>query len=518
MRLMKIMCVFLVLVLGGCAPLQGAYKKVAVNPTGYPIVDEPITIRVMAPESYGGGNMDDKQMIREYEEKTNIHVEWSFFNDSNIEEMFRRMQVEKEIPDVFLMLELPNMDYYGIDGIFRPVEDLIDKYAPNIKKAMSIDTDSVKMCQAIDGHMYAVPSFYRANSEELRGLTFINKKWLDQLGLAMPQTPEELYTVLKAFYEMDPNGNGVQDEIPLLLDWEYNMTGVNSLFSPWGVGSAFTGNTGNTGPFIIKNDTQVVLSNIQEGYKEAVKYFYQLYKEGLLYNQCFTIGSYMRDQLAEGSAVGMLMSYTRPNEDFVPLLPLKGREQGYTKQIHGIFANNYISASAKYPEAIMRWMDGTADPEQSYLWNCGPLGVNVEKAGGKYRLLPTPDDMSYNQFRTQETYMFPIMGIHSGWIEENTILGEATILRNQYIDAFRPYTKAPYTSFRSTDYLKMKDMEAMRNFSEFITYSKSKEVEFITRGNVDQEWDAHVAKLKELGANYYTALFQDALDSWNETE
>ena len=45
---------------------------------------------------------------------------------------------------------------------------------------------------------------------------WINQTWLDNLGLDVPTTTEELYTVLKAFKENDPNGNGIQDEYPLV--------------------------------------------------------------------------------------------------------------------------------------------------------------------------------------------------------------------------------------------------------------------------------------------------------------
>ena len=44
---------------------------------------------------------------------------------------------------------------------------------------------------------------------------WINKEWLDKLGLAVPTTTDELYNVLKAFKTQDPNGNGKADEIPL---------------------------------------------------------------------------------------------------------------------------------------------------------------------------------------------------------------------------------------------------------------------------------------------------------------
>ena len=44
---------------------------------------------------------------------------------------------------------------------------------------------------------------------------WINKAWLDELGLEMPETTEDLKTVLKAFKENDLNKNGKNDEIPL---------------------------------------------------------------------------------------------------------------------------------------------------------------------------------------------------------------------------------------------------------------------------------------------------------------
>lgn len=45
----------------------------------------------------------------------------------------------------------------------------------------------------------------------------INKTWLDKLSLELPTTFDELETVLKAFKEQDPKGNGKADEIP--MDW-----------------------------------------------------------------------------------------------------------------------------------------------------------------------------------------------------------------------------------------------------------------------------------------------------------
>ena len=44
---------------------------------------------------------------------------------------------------------------------------------------------------------------------------FINKKWLDNLGLKVPETYDDLVKVLQEFKDKDANGNGdASDEIP----------------------------------------------------------------------------------------------------------------------------------------------------------------------------------------------------------------------------------------------------------------------------------------------------------------
>lgn len=495
-----------------CSCSGNDINTITFNPTGYPIVDKPITIRVMAPAWDNVGEFNEKQIIKEYEEKTNIHVEWILFNDSNmIEKLTKELSGEK-IPDVFLMAEMPYMDLYR--DKFRAVEDLIEQYAPNIKKAMTIDPISEKLCTEKDGHMYAVPSFYRSKGEELRGIPFINKKWLDNLGLSVPTTPDELYAALKAFKEKDPNQNGKQDEIPLLLDWEYNMTGIGSMFAPWGVSSAFTGNAGESGPYVVKNDTKVVLSNAENGYKEALKYFHKLYSEGLLHEDAFTIEAYTADALIKEGNVGLFMEYNSINSDYIPLLPLKGSDQGYFKQdTSGIFANNYISANSKYPEAIMRWMDGTADPWQSYLWNAGPLGINVEMVDGKYKKIT---DENGNKLPITESFSFPVMGIYSGWIEENTIFSDGAKKRDDLVDTFIKYTQAPYTSYSAVDFLELYDDALKKDMVKLIRYSTQKEVEFIIRGNIDEGWAAHMEELKKLGAYDILSALQKELDEWNK--
>ena len=58
-----------------------------------------------------------------------------------------------------------------------------------------------------DGHIYSLPK--KLPMRPIVGnQLFINKKWLDNLGLKMPETYDDLVTVLQAFKDKDANGNG----------------------------------------------------------------------------------------------------------------------------------------------------------------------------------------------------------------------------------------------------------------------------------------------------------------------
>ncbi|MFY9280028.1 MAG: hypothetical protein WAO47_10685, partial [Caldicoprobacterales bacterium] len=62
----------------------------------------------------------------------------------------------------------------------------------------------------------------------------IRKDWLDNVGLDVPTTIDELYTALKAFKEQDANGNGDKDdEIPMTDDSGKGL--INFLMAAWGL-------------------------------------------------------------------------------------------------------------------------------------------------------------------------------------------------------------------------------------------------------------------------------------------
>ena len=93
-----------------------------------------------------------------------------------------------EYPDAF-MGALGGSDNgiitYGNEGIYIPLNDLIDQYAPNFKKRVEEEyPDLMKMITCADGNIYGMPSVLY--NPDIYNNTFINKKWLDAVGAEVP--------------------------------------------------------------------------------------------------------------------------------------------------------------------------------------------------------------------------------------------------------------------------------------------------------------------------------------------
>lgn len=84
-----------------------------------------------------------------------------------------------------------------------------------------------------DGNIYSfMSSVYTQHKSWTIGVQFINKDWLDRVGKDIPTNLDEYYEVLKAFKEMDANGNGdPNDEIPLATA---KIISRPACFSLWG--------------------------------------------------------------------------------------------------------------------------------------------------------------------------------------------------------------------------------------------------------------------------------------------
>lgn len=150
---------------------------------------------------------------------------------------------------------------------------------------------------AEDGHIYYVcgtnvPYNYQP-------CLMVNMKWLNDAGLEVPTTLDEMVEVLRYFRDHDMNGNGdTTDEIPM---------SITSAFLPYMFGPAF-GLDLVSGYFV--NDDGVVEYGAydSENYKAYLEFLNGLYEEKLLEVEYTTL---TRDQIIERFANDLTRRYLR---------------------------------------------------------------------------------------------------------------------------------------------------------------------------------------------------------------
>lgn len=249
-----------------------------VNPVGeYPIVKEPITLKIMGRKDPTAGDWENLEIFKRLTEITNINFEFELSEGDTFIEQKNIALVGGEYPDLILRAEMSGItdeETYGPQGVFLDLTDLIDKYAPNIKALLAERPDIKAAITSMDGKIYGLPyAFETATTQGHTG--FFDSKWMENVGVTkIPETTDELYDMLVKFKEMDANGNGdPNDEIPFTCVGL--TTTIRRLLIP-----AFTGTAEGLG-FDIK-DGEVVYAPALPEYKEFLTYANKLYSEGLL--------------------------------------------------------------------------------------------------------------------------------------------------------------------------------------------------------------------------------------------
>jgi putative aldouronate transport system substrate-binding protein len=367
------------------------------NETGLPIVNEPYTFSIMNDE---GGLVEDKIMLPIFEEETGIHIEWEIAPYAVQTEKLGIALSSGDYCDViagWILGEQHLIDLGMGDQTFLPLEEVFEKYSPNIMEVLAKPgvRDSMTLP---DGHIYSIP--YVVAEPEVFYIPYINAKWLDNLGLETPTTPEELKEVLIAFRDNDANGNGdATDEIPFSGD--PNNLDISKFAGWWGVDAA---GQKNQFPYFALVDGELTFGANTEAYKTMILYFADLYKEGLIDPEIFTQDVATWSAKGKQDLYGVDVSYgpgdafdnnIEGTEDYEkygknnmhPLHVLKGVEKPvYHRTTNGVtlFRTQAVvtdKCDEEKTAIIVRWFDYLFSADASQQTGSGPLGICITKLG-----------------------------------------------------------------------------------------------------------------------------------------
>ena len=166
--------------------------------------------------------LGDTLAWKTWEDMFNIHVEIESVLSADLTEKRNLVLASGDYPDIFIKsgFGIADLTKYGTQGLFVPLQDMIREQMPNLTAILD-ERDAWEYMMSSDGNIYSLPEVSLLGGAN--GSYWINKKWLDTLGLEEPKSFDELYEVLRAFKTGDPNGNGEADEIPLFCVSNYEQ-------------------------------------------------------------------------------------------------------------------------------------------------------------------------------------------------------------------------------------------------------------------------------------------------------
>ncbi|MBD2870850.1 ABC transporter substrate-binding protein [Paenibacillus arenilitoris] len=503
-----------------------------------------VELSVFAPQEAGIENMDVNKFSKHIEEKLHIKFKWETTPGNAFGDKKQLLLASGDYPALILNAGATKADQikYGQQGTFIPLNDLIEQYAPNIKQAMEEIPNLKESMTAPDGNIYALPRINECLHCTYFQRVWINKAWLDKLGLDMPTTTDEFYKVLKAFKEQDPNGNGKADEVPYSTSSDGTWGGGVDTF----LMNAFIYN--DAGRYLSVNEGKVAYSAAQPEWKEGLKYLNKLFTEGLIDKGAFTQNADAVKQLANkpDPSVGVigyanigsafLLNDENPrHKDYVVLPPLKGPNgvqlAGYAKGFGGgefVITNK---AAEEEKIAAIRLADYLFSEEGTVMTTWGFEGKgwkNAEEGQVDYNGNPAKYDVitkapsASGEVTLDETWwqlgtMKMLNSIREAFVapEDPLSAGDGARDYRFWLAAkqYEPFAK-PEAVYPSDVFFKPEDALTISQIEKTLTdYVKSSMAQFITSNkDIDKDWDSYMEGFKGLQLEQYLKIHQDALD------
>jgi len=503
-------------------------KQEVLTDVSFPL-EQTATLKVMTKASaISTQDPAEKVIFQRINEETNVNIEWTcYVEDQFVEKRNLALSKKNTLPDIVFNAEMSNVDLlkYADQGVIVPIDELIDNYMPNLKKVLDENPDYRKLITAPDGHIYSFPWIEQLGVgkeaiQAIGGMPFINKKWLDDLGLEVPKTTDDLAKVLVAFKEKQPGESG--NVIPMSFRVNGGNEDLGFILGAFGYGD-------NPDHIMVDDNGKVVYSATDEGYKEGLNWLHTLQEQGLIDQEAYTQDYATYTAKGKNGQYGLFFAWDAASvasvpDDYIPLPALEGpsgivnavRQSG--TDVGGFqCGRTVITAACVNLELAAKWIDLMYDPIQSVQNNWGTYGEEGKSnifemtSDGTLSHLEITGESPYD-VRVQQMVAGPLAVLDSYYGVYTTCPPDAL----QRMDDVKSYVSSmKYDMVYPNVFMSQEDAEAVARYETDIKqYTEQKKADWILNGGADEEWDAYLQKLEDLGLSDYLAIKQKYLDTY----
>ncbi|MFC0216557.1 ABC transporter substrate-binding protein [Paenibacillus chartarius] len=212
---------------------------------------------------------ENAEMVKYVEDQFNVDLNVWNLENNRYEALLDMKLAQGAIPDLFRIRQTKDLLKYQRQGMLAEIpEDMLDKNAPNIMKAIRDFAPAYQDYGKIDGNYYGIPVINPTNIYRIP--VVYRKDWLDKLGLPVPETLADFEKVIYAFANADPDGNGIKDTYGL------SSEGMNVVFGAFGQ-IVFADQL-----YFNVKDGNLVIGALQPEMTEALHYLRQWYRDGII--------------------------------------------------------------------------------------------------------------------------------------------------------------------------------------------------------------------------------------------
>jgi putative aldouronate transport system substrate-binding protein len=207
----KLLCVLLALVVavglfagGGGQAVSGSGKVPAnYNARSFPKAPAGYTIKILTVSQDGEIISLTHPAVQALERLTGYKIDLQYVLNANYAEAMNTRIASRDLPGLVVITGNNNTIVTAAQyGAFWDITDIYTQY-PNLARA----DKGVMNAVSIEGRFFGI---YRGRDYPRSGMIY-REDWLQNLGLAVPKTLDDLYNVLRAFTYNDPDKNGRQD-------------------------------------------------------------------------------------------------------------------------------------------------------------------------------------------------------------------------------------------------------------------------------------------------------------------
>jgi putative aldouronate transport system substrate-binding protein len=356
-------------------------------------------------------------------------------------------------------------------------------------------------------------------------MAWINKKWLDKLGLEMPETTDDLMAVLEAFKTSDPNGNGKADEIPISFIDNGGNEDFKLLFGAFGEGD-------NDDHLIVANDGTLDFTADNDSYKAGVAYIREMYEKGLIDSEAFEQDWNTYTAKGKEDVFGVYFTWDRANvtgdnEDYVVLPVLSGPDgkKNVTRTNNIGFSRDrmVITSANKNLELTAKWIDEQYAPLQSVQNNWGTYGdetqqniFEFDESSNMLKHLPL-EGTAPAELRQKTEVGGPLAILDSYYDKVTTMPDDARwrldLIKEYYVPYMSNDEIYPRVFMEEEDLNRIAQIEA--DLKDFIARKRS---EWITKGGIEKEWDSYKAELEKYGLSEWMSIKQKYYEEYKANQ